>query len=141
MPVNSRAKGARNELACIRYIEEFTGIAAERNHSQTSKGGHDLLGIPYYAVEVKAYNKYTESDRKRWWQQAVRQAQAVDLEPAVFYRGNREDWKVMVAEPHALKNNIYTIDDFRIVSTICGELWCSLLSERLQPQEAKDDGS
>ena len=139
MPVNSRAKGARNELACIRFIEECTGITAERNHSQSSRGGHDLLGIPHFAVEVKAYNKYTDGDRQRWWQQAVRQAQAVELEPAVFYRGNREDWKVMVAHPYALQNNIYTIDDFRIVCTVGGELWCSLLSERLQVGD--DNGS
>ena len=129
--VNSRSKGARNERAVVQYISDMCGIDAERNHSQVAKGGHDLLGVPFYAIEVKAYARYTDADRIKWWEQAVRQAKIAELEPAVWFRANRQDWQVMIAHPTALNDKIYELDDFRIVQTMHAELWCSLLSERV----------
>ena len=129
--VNSRSKGARNERAVAQYIEDYCGVSAERNHSQSAKGGHDLLGVPFYAVEVKAYSRYTDADRVRWWEQAVRQAEIAELEPAVWFRANRPDWQVMIAHPQALASKIFELADFRIVQTLHAELWCSFLTERM----------
>ena len=67
--------------------------------TRTSKGGHDLLAYP-----LRCPGESLQPSTLRVTQALVATGSAtgaaVDLDQQCF-RGNREDWKVMVAEPHA----------------------------------------
>jgi hypothetical protein len=62
----------------------------ERNLMQAHKGGCDLVGLDWLALEVK----YQEQEQvASWWEQCKRQAEP-DREPVLFYRKNHAKWKV-----------------------------------------------
>ena len=86
MPINSRNKGASGERECIKAIYDLTGIELKRNYSQTAWGGHDLIGLDDWAIEVKRYAVAETASKKSWWQQAVQQAKRVGKSPVVIYR-------------------------------------------------------
>lgn len=129
--INSRSKGRRGEQEVAREIEELLGFKPQRNLSQVAVGGYDLIGIPGWAVEVKLYKKITKTDREAFWNQAVRQARKEDLQPAVWFRVDRQPWRVMIAEPWALANNIFEIHDHRVVAIVQPELWAAMVRENM----------
>ena len=77
--VNARSKGRRGEREVIEEINKLLGITLEINYSQSYGGGHDLLGCPGYAIEVKRRKAVTQADLKNWWNQTVVQANKVNL--------------------------------------------------------------
>lgn len=99
--INSRAKGASAERELIALLQEHLGdeIAGElkRNLEQTRSGGHDISGLPGWAIEVKRYASLSEAELIRIWEkQVVRQAQEINARPALAYRADRKPWRFRV---------------------------------------------
>lgn len=107
--INVRAKGQRAERDIVRalqpvVIDEWrkagrTGPAPslERNLMQSHKGGHDIVGLDWLAIEVKHQERFLVSP---WWAQTKRQAAdseirtGVKADPVLCYRKNNVLWKV-----------------------------------------------
>lgn len=126
--VNSRNKGASGERELIREIELETGIRLERNLAQSFGGGHDLIGLDYWAIECKRYASIGNADKARFWDQAVRQAKRVGKVPAVCFRADRDVWRVLVPYP---ASDIFEVSDFRSSCEVSLELFCGLIRETL----------
>jgi hypothetical protein len=111
----SRNKGQRGEREVIKLLQPIIdkaykecGIEAavlERNLMQSNKGGFDIVGLEWLALEVKFQEAEKLND---WWQQCVTQAsRPVDngdgtkvwkrvKEPVLIYRKSRAAWNVMM---------------------------------------------
>lgn len=97
--INSRAKGKSAERELINILKAHLPQYAndlERNLEQTRNGGHDILGLPGWAIEVKRYAKVTQGDLIGFWSQACEQARKDGGRPALAYRLDRQDWRVIV---------------------------------------------
>lgn len=98
--INSRAKGASAERELIKELGEYLGDALtepmKRNLEQTRKGGHDIVGLDGFAIEVKRYKRIKEGDIVRFWAQAVEQARRVGAEPVLAYREDFCSWRVRI---------------------------------------------
>jgi len=129
MGASSRTKGAGGERELIREIEDQTGIRLERNLAQSFGGGHDLIGLDYWAIECKRYASISNADKAQFWRQAVKQAQRVDKHPAVCFRADRAPWRVLVAYPANL--DLFDLSDFNCSCEISLELFCGLIRETL----------
>lgn len=68
----------------------------KRNLEQTREGGHDITGVDGWAIEVKRYKKATPALISGWWEQAVDQAKGTERRPALFYREDHGQWRVVV---------------------------------------------
>lgn len=98
--INSRTKGKTAERELIGELkkllpEELTNELS-RNLDQTRSGGHDILGLDGWAVEVKRYAEFTPADMANCWQQTVDQARKVGARPALCYRADRREWRAVV---------------------------------------------
>lgn len=127
--INSRSKGRRGEREVVNLIHSLTGIKLNLNYAQTYGGGADILECPGFAIEIKRYSRYTQADVRRWWKQAVEQADAVNLLPCLFHRADRGDWLVTIPHDKSLSDKIFAIDDFRIAISMSSELFCAILRE------------
>lgn len=119
----SRSKGQRGEREVIKLLQPIINkayeeaIAAgivdgnrelpvlERNLMQTAKGGFDIVGLKWLALEVK----YQETDHlNQWWEQTLEQAKGRSVPssdgpkivgariPILIYRKNNVKWNVMM---------------------------------------------
>lgn len=88
-----RRKGATGERELIRLLRERLGTDIVRNLGQSRDGGHDLLGVGRFALEVKRCEKLALPS---WWRQAVEQAEKAELYPALAYRQSRQPWRFVV---------------------------------------------
>ena len=99
--INSRAKGASGERECIeelkKHLPEEISSQIKRNLEQTRDGGHDLLGLRDWAIEVKRYAQIDPSDIRRFWEQTKEQARNGNRRPALIYRADRRDWRVVIS--------------------------------------------
>lgn len=107
----SRNKGQRAEREVVKLLQpvvtsvwnELGRVGAapslERNLMQAHKGGHDLLGLDWVAIEVKHQEQFAVAS---WWQQTKAQAakasqqMLVEVEPVLFYRRNNVGWRVIM---------------------------------------------
>ena len=89
----------------IDEIKSLLGIQLEVNYSQTFGGGHDLLGLDGFAIEVKRRKQITQADLKNFWEQTTRQATKINLLPCLWFRADRSEWRVMIADLYALKKD------------------------------------
>lgn len=97
--INSRAKGKSGEREFIHVLKQFLPeytADLERNLEQTRNGGHDILGLEGWAIEVKRYAKVTQADLRGFWAQACEQARKDMSRPVLAYRLDRQDWRVLV---------------------------------------------
>lgn len=98
--INSRAKGAAGEREFCKELGEHLGDALveplKRNLEQTRNGGHDILGLEGFALEIKRYKRVKESDVKEFWAQAVEQAKRVGAQPVLAYREDFQSWRVRI---------------------------------------------
>lgn len=62
---------------------------------QSMKGGYDIIGLEWFALEVKRHEKVTGASTLSWWVQCKRQA-AEGQEPVLFYRPNNINWRIMM---------------------------------------------
>jgi hypothetical protein len=97
--INSRAKGKSGERELILQLRQLLPEYAadfERNLEQTRNGGHDILGLPGWAIEVKRYSRVTQADLRNFWGQACEQARKDSSRPALAYREDRQEWRVLL---------------------------------------------
>jgi Holliday junction resolvase len=104
-PINSREKGAAAEREFSRLIFEHLGVSLVRNLDQSRAGGHDLtapgtdpvsLALDAYAIEVKRYRAFTPAMLAGFWRQAEAQAERAAKVPALAFRADRQEWRVLV---------------------------------------------
>lgn len=98
--INSRAKGKTAERELIGELKRLLpGVLTdnlERNLTQTRNGGHDILGLDGWAIEVKRYAEFTPADMVNCWEQTTTQARNERARPALCYRADRRDWRVVL---------------------------------------------
>lgn len=98
--INSRAKGAQAEREFIKelglYLGDNAATLLKRNLEQTRVGGHDIVGLDGWAIEIKRYRVIKEGDLARFWDQAVEQADRVGAKPVLAYREDFRSWRVRV---------------------------------------------
>jgi len=84
--------------AFINILDDVSVI--RRNHQQAEIGGADLVGVPYYSVEVKRVKQIPwGKGLDDWWKQTVEQAEAPlgnPKVPCLVFRQDRGKWFVMV---------------------------------------------
>lgn len=98
--INSRAKGKAGERELIGELKKLLPpeMTSEltRNLDQTRDGGHDILGLGDWALEVKRYAEVLPADLERFWAQATEQARKDEKRPALAFRQDRRPWRVVV---------------------------------------------
>ena len=98
--INSRAKGKAGERELIGELKDLLPpeMTSEltRNLDQTRDGGHDILGLGDWALEVKRYAEVKPADLERFWEQAVTQARNDNKRPALAYRQDRRPWRFVL---------------------------------------------
>lgn len=103
----ARDKGQRAERQVVKMLQPVVdwvyrehGMEApmlERNLMQSHKGGHDIVGLDWLALEVKHHETLAV---EQWWQQAKDQAAKAEkvtgrkVEPVLIYKQNRTKWRV-----------------------------------------------
>jgi len=107
--VDSRQKGGRAESALKKVLRDATGLNFQRTPgSGALNATHMLKGDIYlpntanrFCIEVKHYkddhltSKILTSKTPQlmeWWNQAVRQAAQVDMQPMLFFKHDRGKW-------------------------------------------------
>lgn len=107
--VDSRAKGGRAEAALKKLLRDKTGINFQRTPgSGALNETHKLKGDIYipneknkYCIEVKHYKDdhltskvLTNKDPQLilWWEQAIAQAEKVDMIPLLFFKFDKSKW-------------------------------------------------
>lgn len=99
--INSRAKGKSGERELIGELKKLlpSEMTSEltRNLDQTRDGGHDILGLDGWALEVKRYAEVLPADLERFWKQACEQAARNDeVRPALCFREDRRAWRTVI---------------------------------------------
>lgn len=101
----ARDKGQRAERQVIKllqpvvdkvYLEgglEGVTPSLERNLMQSNKGGYDIVGLEWLALEVK-HQETLQVDQ--WWDQAKRQAGGSGKVPVLIYKKNNVKWRVVM---------------------------------------------
>jgi hypothetical protein len=92
MGAAQRRKGATAEREVATLLADRLGSEVVRNLEQTRGGGHDLLGVDPFAIEVKRCETLALPS---WWRQACDQCPD-DQVPALFYRQSRQPWRVIL---------------------------------------------
>lgn len=87
---SSQKKGRGAELELSRILNE-AGIPAEPGSALNYGKEPDLKGIPGIHAEVKRHERI---EIGLWMAQAEQDAQRFGGHPCVFYRRNREPWRV-----------------------------------------------
>ena len=105
MSINSREKGVGAEREFSRLVHDLTGVKLARNLEQSRSGGHDLdavgddpsaQSLNRFAIEVKRYGKVTPAMLAAFWLQAQEQAVLAKKVPALAYRADRHEWRVIL---------------------------------------------
>lgn len=98
--INSRAKGKSGERELIGELKKLlpSEMTSEltRNLDQTRDGGHDILGLDGWALEVKRYAEVLPADLERFWKQACEQARNNESRPALCFRQDRRAWRTVI---------------------------------------------
>tara|TARA_R110000803_G_scaffold12616_3_gene36180 strand:+ start:1170 stop:1568 length:399 start_codon:yes stop_codon:yes gene_type:complete len=127
----SRRKGAAFEREVAGMIRDHLGYECKRNLMQTADGGHDLLGIPGWAVECKRYAKITPYDLKKFWEQTVSQAIKVSAWPCLITKEDRKPVQVHI-NWIGPGSDCYGDYDIEGVATISFDLWCGIVRETIE---------
>lgn len=126
---NGRAKGKSFEREVANVIKDRTGFDVKRNLMQTAEGGHDLLGVPGFAIECKRYASVKHGDLVKFWGQTVRQARAIGQAPCLIVKGDRQPIRVYVVWTGLLGMGAYDWDDFHCAAGISIDLFCAILTD------------
>jgi Holliday junction resolvase len=101
--VNSRNKGAQVEREFALIAKESCGWSLVRNLEQSRSGGHDLTGLPGWAIEVKARaDRPGPVELEQMWKQTVDQAIRANARPILALKVNRRGWTCYV-DAHDLR--------------------------------------
>ena len=100
----SQQKGKRAEREIINLLQPIvdkiygmypligTAPFLQRNTLQSDRGGFDIVGLDWFAPEVKFQEQLAVNS---WWEQTVRQT-AQNQTPVLFYRKSRQKWRVVM---------------------------------------------
>lgn len=99
----SRNKGQNGEREIVRLLcpivheiyKKYTTLEIpnlERNQNQSNKGGYDIVGLNWLALEVK---RQETENLTAWWQQTKKQAKA-NQTPVLIYRRNNQPWRAII---------------------------------------------
>lgn len=101
--INVRKKGQRAERMIIDLLQPLVNEAysaagrqpplLQRNLMQSDRGGFDIVGLDWLAVEVKHHENLGQYNLDQFWAQTKRQAGPGQL-PVLFYRRNNVAWRV-----------------------------------------------
>lgn len=93
---SSQSKGRRAELELVHTLQGY-GYPVEAGRAQSYGEVPDLSGLPGIHVECKRAETLRLSE---WMKQSERDAARFgDGAPAVFFRRNREGWRVVMNLP------------------------------------------
>ena len=136
--INSKRKGNQGEREFINALKDQLGdtfidkgIELCRNLEQTRSQGADLVTIPGWSIEIKRAKNASVSVLKEWWRQAVIQASVPMHVPALAYRLDYKDWRVMIPISEiypALKDQPYILE---MTADIPLDCFCAVLREKL----------
>ena len=100
--LRSRNKGKRAEREIYHLLQPTVNVVygeydlepplLERNQMQSHRGGYDIVGLDWMAIEVKHQESF---HIKQWWKQTTTQAGQGQV-PVLFYRKNHAKWRVMM---------------------------------------------
>jgi Holliday junction resolvase len=130
----SRRKGAAFEREVVHMIRDDLGFDAKRNLMQTAEGGHDLIGVPGWAIECKRYATVVPSDLKTFWLQTVTQAEAVGCRPCLIVKQDRKPVQVFIAWA-GIGSDCFEQSDFNAAAQISWGLFCGIVRETLNSEE------
>ena len=122
---NSRNKGKGGERELARLLRDEMGFDVTRNLNQTRDSGHDILGLEPFALEVKREQTIR---LPAWWRQAVSQAEAAGMKPALAYRLDRKGWRVRIPLD-ALIEGLGPVDDLEWTADISLAAFCAVVRE------------
>lgn len=99
MGVNIRTKGQSAEREIVKLIapivaKYYPAEVVGRNLQQTASGGHDIAGVPGFAIEVK---RQEAIHLKSCWEQTMRQAITAQGRPVLLYRQNHQKWRAVIS--------------------------------------------
>lgn len=85
--VNIRSKGQNFERKMSKMFNESFGLSTERNLQQSINGGDDLMGVPFFSIELKKHNTKAIGT---WWKQCAASAKAQNKMPVLIYEMPRQ---------------------------------------------------
>ncbi|CAG9273336.1 conserved hypothetical protein [Paraburkholderia unamae] len=94
MGTMQRRKGGSGEREIAALVRDLTGWDVRRRIRQ-HEGDSDIEGVPGWCMEVKRHARATRSDVRGWWEQTNRQAAAAGLQPVLFFRCDRDEWRAV----------------------------------------------
>lgn len=106
-----------------------------RNLDQTRSGGHDILGLDGWAIEVKRYAQVLPADLERFWEQAVDQAKRCNQEPVLCYRADRRQWRVVMSLD-AINGQVVNWESYDNTVEMSLPLFARLVEARSNVQES-----
>ena len=121
--VNSNRKGKVGEREAATILRDELGLSVHRNWAeQAAQGGVDLVGVPFWAIEIKRAKKYLSE----WWTQATHQAATVGEKPVLIYKLDRGSWKAQICYcAVAPESHLH----FKLQMELSD--WCSIVREDL----------
>lgn len=106
-----RAKGKSGEYEIIQLLKPIVDKVymkyasevplLERNSLQTNKGGSDIAGLPWLAIEVKRQETLNLVD---WWEQSLKSTRKGQV-TVLVYRQDRRKWRAQLLAALPLNNN------------------------------------
>lgn len=85
--VNIRVIGQNFERKMAKKFNESFGIDCQRNLQQSINGGDDLLGVPFFSIELK---KHKTKAIGTWWRQCEESARRQGKTPVLIYEMPRQ---------------------------------------------------
>lgn len=82
-----RAKGQNFERKMSKMFNESFGLPTERNLQQSVNGGDDLMGVPFFSIELKKHNTKAIGT---WWKQCAESARRQSKMPVLIYEMPRQ---------------------------------------------------
>jgi hypothetical protein len=133
--INSRAKGKSGERELIGELKKLlpSEMTSEltRNLDQTRDGGHDILGLDGWALEVKRYAEVLPADLDRFWKQAYEQASRNDgARPALCFREDRRAWRTVIHVSEVGCCGVAPSEEYQDTIEMSLELFAKLVMEK-----------
>jgi len=124
---NGRNKGASWERTVASMIKESLGATVKRDLEQYRSGDRgDLIGLDGFVIECKRYKMANGGHHHQdWWNQVEKAADSQGCHPALIYKYDR-------AEPRVVVRLSFLNDEYQGKSdtvTISFDTWCMLVRE------------
>ena len=124
---NGRNKGASWERTVASMIKESLGATVKRDLEQYRSGDRgDLIGLDGFVIECKRYKMANGGHHHQdWWNQVVNAADSQGCHPALIYKYDR-------AEPKVVVRLSFLNPDYEGKSdtvTVSFDTWCMLVRE------------